>query len=33
VCTWASAVSPAARAIALIWFPDLTKLNLSIWRL
>ena len=27
-----SAVSPAGRAIALIWSPDMTKLDLSIWR-
>jgi hypothetical protein len=28
--TWA--VSPAGRAIALMWYPDVTKLDLSIWR-
>jgi hypothetical protein len=27
-----AAVSPAGRVIALIWYPDMTKLDLSIWR-
>jgi hypothetical protein len=27
--TWA--VDPTGRAIALIWYPDLTNLDLSIW--
>jgi len=27
-----AALSPAARVIALIWYPDMTALDLSIWR-